>query len=136
MRSIGSLILNVIIIIILIIFIGIAAMIFATVFNGISILSGAEYNAQYSAYGDFYNNCLNNANIYGFNLSVCNQLLNVTNNTGNILIKTGEYAGTFSNPIVWAIILSILTAGVYVVSLQGIQLGQNGTRIKTRKRKR
>jgi uncharacterized membrane protein len=135
MRSIGSLILNVIILIILIILIGIAAMILSTVFNAMSILSGAEYNAQYSSYSTFYNNCLNNANIYGFNSSVCNQLLNVTNNTGNVLIKTGEYTGTFSDPIIWAIILTILTAGVYVVSLQGIQLGQNNVKVRTRKRR-
>jgi len=136
MRAIGSLILKVITVIFLVIFIGVLAMVLATVFNSMSILAGIEYTAQYNAYGISYNNCLSSANLYGFNSSLCNDLLNVTNSTKGLLLWTGQYTGTFSNPIVWAIIFVILTAGLYVVSIQGIQFGQNIVVVRPKKKKR
>ena len=127
---------NVLVVILLVILIGFLAMILATVFNAMSILSGVEYTAQYSSYGVLYHNCLNSANIYGFNSSVCSNLINVTNSTSTVLIGLGKYTGTFSDPIIWAIIFVFITAGIYVISLQDIQLGQNGAKVKTRRKRK
>ncbi len=135
MRAIGSLILKVSVVILLVIFIGILSMVLSAFFNSLSIMAGAGYTAQYTAYGIFYNNCLNNAEIFGFNSSACNELLNVTESTANSLLWTGKYTGALSNPILWAIIFTIMTAGLYVVSMQGIQLGPNVV-VKTTKRKK
>jgi len=136
MKAIGSLILKVLTVIFLVILIGILAMVLAVMFNGMSILSGVLFTSQYNAYGASYNSCLSSANVYGFNSSVCNELFNVTNNTKNLLLWTGSYSGTFSNPIVWAIIFVILTAGLYVVSLQGLQFGQNIVIVNTKRKRR
>ncbi|MFZ8800875.1 MAG: hypothetical protein ACO2ON_01695 [Candidatus Nanopusillus sp.] len=136
MRAIGSLILKVTVVILLVIFIGILAMVLSTVFNTTSILAGVGYTAQYSAYGISYKNCLSNANFYGYNASVCDNLLNVTNNTANTLLWTGNYAGTFSNPMLWAIIFIIITAGLYVTSIQAVQFGQKITVVKTRRKRK
>ena len=136
MRAIGSLILKVTVVILLAIFIGVLSMLLAINFNVMSILAGVGFTAQYQAYGISYNNCLKSADFYGYNSSVCNSLLNVTNNTANTLIWTGSYTGTFSNPILWAIIFTIMTAGLYVTMMQGIQFGQNVTIVKTKRKRK
>jgi len=130
MRAIGSLILKVSIIALLVIFIGILSMILSVNFTTMSIIAGVSYSAQYSVYGMSYNNCLNSAEIFGFNSSVCDPLLNVTKNTTEFFLWTGNYAGTLSNPILWAIIFTILTAGIYVGLLQVVQFGQNVVIVK------
>ena len=136
MRAIGSLMLKVSIVILLVIFISFLAMILSITFTAMSITAGASYTAQYNAYGISYNNCLTGSGIYGYDSSVCNQLLNVTNNTADFFIWVGNYTGKLSNPLLWAIIFTIMTAGLYVTLMQGIQFGPNITIIKTKKRKK
>jgi uncharacterized membrane protein len=136
MRAIGSLILKVLVVILLVIFIGILSMILAVTFNAMSIIAGVGYTAQYQAYGISYSNCVSNSGIFGYDPSVCNNLLNVTNNTANTLLWMGGYTGTLSNPILWAIIFTILTAGLYVAMIQGVQFGPNVTIVKTKRKRK
>jgi uncharacterized membrane protein len=136
MRAIGSLILKVSTVILLVIFIGFLAMVLSITFTAMSITAGVSYTAQYNAYGISYNNCLSGSGIFGYDPSACNQLLNVTNNTANFFIWMGNYTGKLSNPILWAIIFTIMTAGLYVTLIQGIQFGPNITIVKTKRRKK
>lgn len=123
-RSIGSLILITIIAIILLILLGVMAYIISTEFTVTTGIAAVNYNAQYLLYGQQYQQCLQNAQQYGLNTSICNALTNITNQSANSLMSSTAWINNFSNPILWIIIFVVIIAGVYVGILQRVQFGK------------
>ena len=123
-RAIGSLILITIIAIILLVLLGAMAYIISTEFTVTTGIAAVNYNAQYLLYGQQYQQCLQNAQQYGLNTSICNALTNITNQSANSLMSSTSWINNFSNPVLWIIIFVVIIAGVYVGVLQRVQFGK------------
>jgi len=123
-KAIGSLILITIIAIILLVLLGVMAYIISTEFTITTGVAAVNYNAQYLLYANQYQQCLQNAQQYGLNTSICNALTNITNQSANDLMGSTSWINNFSNPILWIIIFVVIIAGVYVGALQKTQFGK------------
>jgi amino acid transporter len=124
MKAIGSWILLTIAVVITVILVGIFSVILSNLFSITPVFVASTYTYQYTLYLNRYRDCLQIADYYSFDPSVCNIMGEMANNTLKTMTDTAAYIQKygFDNPFVWLLIIVIIIAIVYAVGLIGIQL--------------